>query len=389
MHLIGYYLVNLIIFLKLHYLNEPKNMMTKILSILLIFISNMCYAQNDTSTTPIDTFQNNIDIYEQDGVFHFKPILRPLVQIPGGRTPYYKYLWDFGDGHFSTQAEPTHVYAKPGQYEVSVYAVNNYDYGPKPKRPKKTIQIKSCSSAIAKVSPNYFEENFFSSNGIFQIYKLSDAKPGEDMQLVVGINTEGRKGKIFILSNEKVAGLDGFRYAYQSQYYKETIDSLVQKESLNSMWANVKQSTFTKTGSPDYGIKEVSTFSSSQQAINYFKNLYGAYNSIAAYDVDPSQSEKQFSLINLDVTENMLVDTNAIVTITGVFLPEDGIANVHQVDISVVKSHDPNKMSVRPARMSYRFQSKNKTLTYKVQFQNDGEGDARHVRLEMFLPPEV
>src|SRR5690606_6669252 len=108
MHLIGYYLVNLIKFLKLHYLNEPKNMMTKILPILLIFISNMCYAQNDTSTTPIDTFQNNIDIYEQDGVYHFKPILRPLVQIPGGRTPYYKYLWDFGDGHFSTQPEPTH-----------------------------------------------------------------------------------------------------------------------------------------------------------------------------------------------------------------------------------------------------------------------------------------
>lgn len=364
-------------------------MIRLLLSLIFTLLCGLCIAQENNLIVQVDTFESRIEVHEQDGVFQFKPILRPLVQIPGGRTPYYKYLWDFGDGHFSTQAEPTHVYAKPGQYEVSVYAVNNYDYGPKPKRPKKTIQIKSGSSAIAKVSPNYFEENFFSSNGIFQIYKLSDAKPGEDMQLVVGINTEGRKGKIFILSNEKVAGLDGFRYAYQSQYYKETIDSLVQKESLNSMWANVKQSTFTKTGSPDYGIKEVSTFSSSQQAINYFKNIYGAYNSIAAYDVDPSQSEKQFSLINLDVTENMLVDTNAIVTITGVFLPEDGIANVHQVDIPVVKSHDPNKMSVRPARMSYRFQSKNKTLTYKVQFQNDGEGDARHVRLEMFLPPEV
>lgn len=117
--------------------------------------------------------------------------------------------------------------------------------------------------------------------------------------------------------------------------------------------------------------------------------MYGAYNSLLAYEVEPATTDQQFSLINLDVTEDMLVDTNAIVTITGVFIPENGIANVHQVDIPVVKSHDPNKMSVRPAPMSYRLQSKNKTLTYKVQFQNDGEGDARQVRLEMFLPPEI
>src|SRR5690606_21757135 len=167
------------------------------------------------------------------------------------------------------------------------------------------------------------------------------------------------------------------------------IDTLPQRDGLHSLWANVKQSTFTKTGSPDYGVKEVLLFTNAHQAVDYFKNLYSAYNSLTAYDVDPSNAEQQFSLINLDVTEDMLVDTNAIVTITGVFIPEDGIANVHQVDIPVVKSHDPNKMSVKPARMSYRFQSKHKTLTYKVQFQNDGEGDARNVRLEMALPPEV
>lgn len=364
-------------------------MIQRLLTIFFVILAYVCRAQNDSTLTPIDTFNSQIEVQEVDGVFYFKPILRPLVQIPGGRTPYYKYLWDFGDGHFSTQPEPHHIYSKPGAYEVSVYAVNNYDYGPKPKRPKKTIENKKANTALASLPQHPFEQNFFSSNGIFQIYKLSDAKPGEDIQLVVGINTEGRKGKVYLLSNEKVAGLDGFKFANQSSYYNEMMDTLIIKEDLPSLWANVKQSTFTKTGSPDYGIKEVSNFTSSQQAIQYFKDLYGAYNSLSAYEVNPSTANQQFSLINLDVTEDMLVDTNAIVTITGVFIPEDGIANVHQVDIPVVKSHDPNKMSVRPARMSYRFQSKNKTLTYKVQFQNDGEGDARNVRLEMFLPPEV
>lgn len=365
-------------------------MITKILTIAFTLFASLSYAQKDSILTPIDTFQSNIDIHELEGVFHFKPILRPLVQIPGGRAPYYKYLWDFGDGHFSTQPEPTHQYAKPGEYEVSVYAVNNYDYGPKPKRPKKPVNNKKENTAIAAtVPPNNFEQNFFASNGIFQIFKLSDAKPGEDIQLVVGVNTGGQKGKVYILSNEKIAGLDGFKLAHQSQYYEENIDTVLQKDHLHSMWATVKQSTFTKTGSPDYGIKEISDFSSSQQAVAYFKDLYGAYNSLSAYAIEPTTAEQQFSLINLDITEAMLVDTNAIVTITGVFIPENGIANVHQVDIPVVKSHDPNIMSVRPARMSYRLQSKNKSLTYKVQFQNDGEGDARNVRLEMFLPPEI
>lgn len=358
------------------------------LCLIMILGSRIIFAQVDTALSPIDTFESKIHLQKINGILTFKPILRPLVQVPGGRAPYYNYLWDFGDGHFSTLAEPSHQYAKDGEYEVTLYAVNNYDDGPKPKRPKRKVKTNKPESAIASIA-HAFEENFFASNGVFQIHKLSDAKPGEDIALVIGVNTQGKKGKIHILSNEKVAGLDGFKLAYQTNYYDENIDSLVNQNRLQSHWATVSQSTFTKTGSPDYGIKEVSNFQNQTQAVNYFKELFGAYNSLASYDIDANQSDKQFSLINLDVTENMLVDTNAIVTITGVFIPEDGIANVHQVDIPVVKSHDPNKMSIRPARMNYRFQSKKKTMTYKVQFQNDGEGDAKNVRLEMIIPDEI
>lgn len=356
---------------------------------LLLLNTTPCSAQQDTTIVPVDTFESKIDFQQLPNGVAFKPILRPLVQVPGGRAPYYNYLWDFGDGHFSTQAEPVHQYAKPGEYEVALYAVNNYDDGPKPKRPKRKVKNTAPESALANLSNNSFEENFFASNGVFQIFKLSDAKPGEDISLVVGVQTAGKKGKIYLLSNEKIAGLDGFKFANQSTYYRENIDTLVSPDKLPGLWANVKQSTFTKTGSPDYGIKEVSTFQNQQQAISYFKELYSAYNSLTAYDIDPSDAEQQFSLINLDVTEDMLVDTNAIVTITGVFIPEDGIANVHQVDIPIVKSHDPNKMSIKPARMNYRFQKKRKTMTYKVQFQNDGEGDAKNVRLEMRIPDEI
>jgi PKD repeat protein len=39
--------------------------------------------------------------------------------VAGGFTPY-SYEWDFGDGNTSTESNPTHTYAKPGTYTVSL-----------------------------------------------------------------------------------------------------------------------------------------------------------------------------------------------------------------------------------------------------------------------------
>src|SRR5690606_18731390 len=142
--------------------------------------------------------------------------------------------------------------------------------------------------------------------------------------------------------------------------------------------------TETQSGSPDYGIWE-ELFFDGNQAVEYFTELYESYNTVTAYTV-AGQGDAQFSLINLDITPEMLADTNATVTITGIFIPEKGAARVHRLDVPVVTSHDPNKMSLKQSRLSYRTLSKRKKLTYKVQFQNDGEGDAKRIRLAMKLP---
>jgi PKD repeat protein len=39
--------------------------------------------------------------------------------IGGGFTPY-SYQWDFGDGQTSTDESPTHAYAKPGQFTITL-----------------------------------------------------------------------------------------------------------------------------------------------------------------------------------------------------------------------------------------------------------------------------
>jgi len=38
----------------------------------------------------------------------------------------FKYLWDFGDGNTSTEKNPSHVYKKPGDYQVSLDVEDEY-----------------------------------------------------------------------------------------------------------------------------------------------------------------------------------------------------------------------------------------------------------------------
>ncbi|MCH5716284.1 hypothetical protein MKP07_08750 [Niabella hibiscisoli] len=81
----------------------------------------------------------------------------------------------------------------------------------------------------------------------------------------------------------------------------------------------------------------------------------------------------------------MIKDTNATLTITGVYVPERGKPVMHKLSVPVVNSHDPNKMNIKGGRISYRFLKKYKPLNYKVRFQNNGEGPARKIALDMTM----
>ena len=85
----------------------------------VLLFSTGLWAQDSTSfTTQVS-----------DNRVSFAASLPKLTQIPGAPAPFYTYLWDFGDGHYSTEANPEHVYATTGNYAAKMYAVNNYDDG--------------------------------------------------------------------------------------------------------------------------------------------------------------------------------------------------------------------------------------------------------------------
>ncbi len=358
-------------------------MKSKLVTLLLLL--GPCVYLPAQDTTMMES--GSIGVHQSGAVTTFRPELPVLQAIPGGRAPFYTYLWDFGDGHFSTDESPQHIYRSQGMYDVRLYATNNYDFGPRPPRPKKPVKVKE-NVLVNNQPASTAERGFFSANGIFQLSKNADALPGEDMVVVAGIKTPvSGKGKIILLTNEKVYGPPGFLYRGQTTYNGEKV---LEKDALDMqpLWASVHKVIITQSGSPDYGNRQDRVFTT-EEAVGYFSNLYSSYKTVTAYEVLTQADTAQFSLINLDITEQMLKDTNALITVTGIYVPEHGTTVVHQLDIPIVASHDPNKMSLKQARLAYRTTNRKKKLKYKVQFQNDGEGDAKNIKLEVRLPPNM
>lgn len=353
--------------------------MKTFLSTVLLFHVFVVTAQTDSSLSAPE-----IMMAYSGTASRFEAQLPELSQVPGGRVPFYTYFWDFGDGHFSRTASPSHHYNTDGEHDVRLYATNNYDMGTKPPRPVK--KIKTIRSGVVSVSSD--EQNFFISNGVFQLDKNANALPGSDLILISGVKPTGTNGTIYILTNEKIFDDPGFVFKSQSTYNNEQLLSPDTNAS-SGMFAAVKEAVITQSGSPDYGYKEHITFTK-EEAMSYFSGLCKSYHSISAYEISAPDSAAQFSFIELTITPEMIRDTNAIITVTGIYFPNGSDeAYIHKLDIPVVASHDPNKMSLKETRLRYRSISKRKELTYKVQFQNDGEGDAKNIRLEMTLPPRL
>lgn len=48
------------------------------------------------------------------------PLVVSFTSIVSGGTPDYQYYWDFGDGAFSYESDPSHTYQSPGVYSVTL-----------------------------------------------------------------------------------------------------------------------------------------------------------------------------------------------------------------------------------------------------------------------------
>lgn len=347
--------------------------MKKTLSyIFLLSCCNQIFAQQDTF----------VNVTQKENKVSFKANLPVLTQIPGAPKPFYTYLWDFGDGHFSTSENPEHIYDKVGDYEAILYAVNNYDDGKKPGRKPTKVGVKQVNKAyLASVSPA--EQNFFKANGSFELKYNCMAKPGDTMVLMAGWkNDVAVNGKIYLFINEKQFGENSFDTAGFRLYNEAALSN--DKNAIASI-RPFENMLLTSSGSPASHVKEEKKFNAVESKA-FLANTMKGYKNVVAVDIKNLSEQSQFMFTNLYVTPGMIKDTNATIVITGLFVPDSGKVYMHQLNIPIVTSHDPNKMNLKQGRLSYRTLKKSKSLTYKIRFQNNGKGPARKILLDITLP---
>ena len=354
---------------------------------LLLFIllfQTFFYAQsieNDTITRTA-----TIEYTVNGNKISFKPETPKLNQIAGAPKAFYTYYWEFGDGNYSLEEAPKHTYKKKGNYKTQLSVTNNYDDGKPPATRPKEVAINEVNFDISENENHYLVD---AHNG-FRLQTNRDPVPDEEMQLVLSYgNTKEfqTNGKIYVFFNEKKYKAKNFDLVDVRLHHNE---KEISEEIIADNNRYISKNEFIKTTG-------ISTFMDEQLIVvdtlkqNLPLTLEEAkayYQDVKMYDVDNLEANEERSMFfSFKTTPEMLKDTSAVISIRSIYVPERG-NDSHKVltkEMEIVTSHDPNKMAVYDTYLNYRL-VRFKRLKYKVRFQNDGEGPARLIKLNVDIP---
>ena len=316
----------------------------------------------------------------------FIPETPQLNQIAGAPKAFYTYYWEFGDGNYSFKEKPIHTYINKGNYKAQLSVTNNYDDGKPPTTRPKEVSINEESFDIFENEKQYL---LAAHNG-FRLQTNRDPVPDEEMQLVLSYGNDKEypsNGKIYVFFNEKKYKAKNFElldirlYHKEQEISEEIIADNQRYLSKNELIQSTGISTFMEGNIQENDNLNQNLPLSLEEAKMYYRDF-------KIYEVDNIQpNEERNMFYTFKTTPEMLKDTSAVISIRSIYVPERG-NDSHKVltkEMEIVTSHDPNKMAVYDTRLNYRL-VRFKRLKYKVQFQNDGEGPARLIKLNVDIP---
>ncbi len=354
--------------------------MKQLLFFLLFLTSFSFYSQTKVKDTI--TRRANITYNQKGKLVSFKPETPPLIPIAGAPKPSYSYLWEMGDGHYSKEAEPKHVYKTKGTYTARLAVTNNYDNGKPPATRPKKVAINETSDDVYQDIASIEDQNGFS------IQKNCDPVPEQEMVVILSYqNLENyvSNGKLYLFYNEKQFKNNNFElvdfrtHAGEREIKENTIVSINDLDDSNSYLAtneNLAPAKKYKTTTTEEDLDATLL-----EAHKTYKNV-----SILEFD-DSNPTETRNVFYTFKTTPEMIKDTSATVTMRGIFVPNRSFKNhkIKNLEMEIVTSHDPNKMGSNGSFMNYRL-VRFKRVNFKTRFQNNGEGPARMIRLETDIP---
>ncbi|ALJ05271.1 hypothetical protein APS56_09115 [Pseudalgibacter alginicilyticus] len=311
----------------------------------------------------------------------FTPETPILNQIAGAPKAFYTHFWEFGDGNYSTEENPKHIYKNKGEYNVKLWATNNYDTGKPPTtRPKKV--------AITNVTTEY--EEIASMDEDFILKRNREPVPDQEMVVVLSyknIKDYVTNGKLYLFYNELKYKANNFELIETRTHHNEnkvSTDEFAFTYNIENTKTYLASSTneLVKTSE---AIQDSTEKTNLPLTIQESKTLYKNWRLLEFGNMNPNEERNIF--FSLKTTPEMVKDTSAIISVRGIYVPDANYDNhkVKDMEMEIVTSHDPNKMSSNGTFMNYRL-VRFKTLKYKVKFQNNGEGPARTIRLETDIP---
>jgi len=354
----------------------------------LIFGNQYLAGQN----TAVADRKGEIRISAADQGIQFSAITPPLSQIAGAPPAFYSYLWEFGDGQFSFEENPVHVYPHEGEFEARLWLTNNYDDGkPPPTRPKK-VYVKKSMLAFLNSSPDY--RHVVAAERSLKLQTNHDPSPDEELVCIFSYknrDTRPANGHLYLFYNERKFKQTHFEFGDARTYHGEKRGE--DREYLG-VWEKKQDHPPELWASAESGISAVSlsepVWVQSVEKIDPLTVLDEAratYRDEVVWRFDNFDlGEERHIFTTLLTTKEMLKDTNAIISMQGIYLPDGGSApEIFTLEMEVVKSHDPNHIAVSDTRVNFR-RAKRNELGYKVQFQNIGEGPASEIRIETAIP---
>lgn len=343
----------------------------------LLFFSGQIFAQLADSTYLATIQESELS----DGSLQFQAQLPAQQPIAGAPPPFYMYHWEFGDGHFSNEAEPVHRYRTAGRYDVQLFATGGYDDGKPPT--SRPTGVAARSGGDEQGGSNPWREELATvldeEQPDIRLHNIRDPKPTEELVLVLSYRnptSQNISGELNLFFNEK-------SYPEQHFAFKESRTHFGEEET-KAAYSLLDRGISPGLAVDDWNYGFTDNWINPNIQTNIIpQEILDTYQDKVSWNTGfmiPGETRNLF--ISLDATPEMLKDTHAIVTVDAYFLPDQpGVAGFsHRLEMEIVASHDPNHISVRNARLNYRYASR-RPQEYKIRFQNTGEGPASTVKI--------
>ena len=352
--------------------------MKNIQLLLLLFSINLMFAQLKVKDTV--TRKANIGFTKKANQVLFTPETPPLLQIAGAPKAYYSYFWETGDGNYSKTQNPKHTYKKKGDYKVNLSVTNNYDNGKPPKTRPKLV-------SVTEVEDQNFSEIASLQDTIqFHLFNHREPVPDEEMIAVISYKNPLNyvaSGQLYLFFNDKEFKNDNFELLEVRTHFNE-------KEEFETgiAFTNESNNTFDDIASVEDKFLKTNRIKDDQNLELTLAQAKAEFRNVKSYsfeNLNPNETRNIF--FTFKTTPEMIKDTSATVKMRGVYVPDRNYKNHKKktLEMEIVTSHDPNKMSSNAVFMNYRT-VRLKKIKFKTQFQNDGEGPARTIRLETDIP---